>query len=946
MAANDKRWIVKDSEGHLFGPYSTEKILYKISKGDFTGDEQIAAYPGGQWYSISRESQFYDKLLELFSGQSDTKASPDDSDDDESLTPPVVLAPNPTPSPPKKQISAGPSPGPKSVTAADQPQKAKRRTRRSQSSSQLGPVIELVKVKDLVKKEITKRAWIPLAVLLMVIAGAWALLTPGKHEEDRIHLVVPQTFGAVGPTVSSKQHLQKGLTNFLQDTFSGYQQAQNEFVQVLEEDGRNLEVISLLCITYHELWPFANQDSHDLQAITKVTQVATRQDPGGQNSKVCKTVQLIFRGGYEDAKSLVESVLDNFSESQGPPILFYYLKAILLERTQNYQTAIGYFNSAEKLWPDWLRPYVAEASTQSKNNAPMEAQKIYNQVLKANPQHTLSKVELGLIEARIFRHYKKAEELLESALSPGADRVPKSVESRGFFGLAEIALQNNDTGRALKYAKQAYASNSGNIEAKNLVVQLGGVQNLRKVKISSKQREFEGDQFVRENDHQSAQAHYKAAFDEDNKNAIAAMKAAKSLWNLSLSTEAIEWLNKAIKADYKLFEAYVLLADYYSQKFDFDGAARILATAQRTAPKSYEVFRGFALVELRRNNPQGAITYAKQALKLYDIDVESHIIMAKASMLLKDYRSAFASAAKAQEIDSNNHDAQVVYARALAGLQGVDLGIEYLRKLAATYPLVAAYQIALGELMLDDERYGAAEKVFEQIVQVDAKSKQGLLHLARVYRAQNKLEEALNALLRAAVLDPADPEPLFQAALIYLDVKKADAAQAQLQRVARINPNYPLVHYYLGRAALVANNPQGALDEALKERKVNPNLAEAYMLAADAYTEMKQYSLCAREYQTAIKLRPLGAMIYVRMARCYRLAGNLEIAKSMLNLATKEESGLPDIYKELGQVNEMKGDFSLAIEAYNQYFVLEPNAADKATIQNRIQSLLRGNSAN
>ena len=105
---------------------------------------------------------------------------------------------------------------------------------------------------------------------------------------------------------------------------------------------------------------------------------------------------------------------------------------------------------------------------------------------------------------------------------------------------------------------------------------------------------------------------------------------------------------------------------------------------------------------------------------------------------------------------------------------------------------------------------------------------------------------------------------------------------------------------------------------------------------------MKQYSLCAEEYQRAIKLRPQGASIYVKVARCYRLAGNVDVAMSMLNHAATQESGNADIYKEQGQIYEMKGDLQRAVESYNQYFVLDPGAPDKELILNRIQALQRG----
>jgi tetratricopeptide (TPR) repeat protein len=243
---------------------------------------------------------------------------------------------------------------------------------------------------------------------------------------------------------------------------------------------------------------------------------------------------------------------------------------------------------------------------------------------------------------------------------------------------------------------------------------------------------------------------------------------------------------------------------------------------------------------------------------------------------------------------------------------------------------------------LDDQRYGEAERVFTELTQVDEKSKEAFLQLGKVQRLQKNFEPALNALLRAAVLDPADAEPLFQAGLLYLEINRPEEAKVQFQRVIRINKLYPLVHYQLGRAALLTGDGNQALQEAKEERLSNPNLAEAYLLAAEAYTHLQQYTLCVSEYQKALKLRPQNAEIYLKVAHCYRKADQLDTAVAMLNQAAEKESGMPDIYRELGIIYELKGDIIKAIESYNQYFALNPNAGDRATIEKRILSLGRG----
>lgn len=927
-----RRWIIRDASGRIDGPFTTEKILYKIGRGEFSGDESIALYPDGKWISISQDPQFYDKLLELLAAQKnqveeDTRVLEFTKPQEETSIPLDSEA---------ETLSTDVQPEPPPEPVVEKPKDRKKRRRRKRSED-----IELVDSRPQFLRALLAKGSRPVLVAIGGLAFAAVFLFSSGPEGERVRLITPQKDLSQVEPETLKNRIHQGVAEFLKDTKYGYMRSQNEFVYVIERNNKNAEVMALLCMSYLQLWPYAYQDSKDSKAISTLVQMSSTVDPAGMHSATCRAVDLIVRARFQEAKSLVEAILDSRANEANPPIIFYFLKGFLLEETGDYSSAVGYLRSAQQLWPQWILPFVIEAKALTRLEKYNDAGNIYRSVLKANPDHIVALIELGLVEYKYLDRYQQGETYLHQALD-SSDAAPRETISRGFFGLAEIALKKGDQGRALKYAQQSFSMNSSNNAAKNLIVQLGGVEKLKKTKVKGQQLLFEGDQFFREGDCHAAQAHYKAAFEEDNKNALAALKAAQCLWKLSFSTEAMDWLNRAIKADPKLIEAYVTLADYHAQRYNFLAAARVLDTARKLNPKSHEVFRGYATVELKRNNAKGAITFGKKALELYDNDVETLILLAEASLLLNDPKMAYNYSAKAVEMDVNHRKAQIAYARSLAGIQGVDVGVDYFLRLVNNYSLVTEYRLALGKMLLTDERYQQAEEIFRQIIKLEEKPKEAYIELAKVLRADGRTEEALDLLLKAAILDPADAEPLYLAGTIYLDQKKAQEASVQFQRVLTINKLYPLVYYQLGRAALLMNDPKTALNHTASEKRANPNLADAYLLAADAYSALQQYSLCAGEYQQAIKLRPQQAAIYVKLAQCYRKAGTLDAAIAMLNVAAVRESGLADIYKERGAIYELKGDTAHAIEAYNQYFVLDPDAPDRQQIEDRISALQRG----
>ena len=447
-----------------------------------------------------------------------------------------------------------------------------------------------------------------------------------------------------------------------------------------------------------------------------------------------------------------------------------------------------------------------------------------------------------------------------------------------------------------------------------------------------------------------AQAQYKTAFEADPKSGISAMKAARCLWALNQSMDAIDWMKKAVAADPQLTAAAVFLAEYYARRFDFQSATQILAKTQRLQPNSYEVYRGLANVELIRNNFKGSVQYGTRALKLYESDLDTYLIMAKANLGLRDFQAAERFAARAIELDFNSTEAQSLFGKSQAGLRGVDAGATYLQSLINRYVIIKGkqipqaaieYRVTLGDIYLSDQRNQPAEQAYQQALTFDPENKKALMGLAKSLQAQNKQAQSLEAFLRAAVLDPSDADPIYYSGQLYAEVGKPKEALKQFERVLKINSRFPRAHVALGQMYLRTGDSKTALDEALKEREINPGLRDSFILSAEAYFSMKQYSNCAAEYQQAAKGQR-DASLLTKMARCYRLSGALDSAQSLLKQAQSIESGNPDVYKEQGAIFQMKGMADEAVAAYDTYLKLMPAASDRAEIERREQRVRSG----
>lgn len=955
MAGPQIHWIIKTVNGQVKGPYTTEALLRLIAEGVFSGTEMISRYPDGQWSLLSKEPQFYDKLLEALESSVEGVKKGSDKMNAETVLGPIPDALKNSKRPTLEKLDPSPIslPENKKIEIASGPQIPRTISASGKPAARNNSVIELKNIGKAQREELFRNLRIPI-ILVLLAAGLvyYAFQPEGSETGEKISLIAPAKGAAAMSDQQVKEKVSSAIGEIEADTIESYLEAQNKLVSVVEGSPNNLEVRGLLCLVYKQLWPYAKQDANDVRAISSVTQSTRALNAVGLYGSVCEIVNLETSGHYKEARGVVEGSLETADRFSLLPVL-YQFKAELLEADKDYLNAKPYYQKAAQLWDRWLRPQMNLGALAALQGQGPESLQYLSGVLKKNPHHREAQIQLGLLEERAFKQDEEAFKLLRSAMD-AKGRVPRDLEAEGSYALAELYVNKNERSAGLTAAQRAFNLSPNNQKYKQMVVRLGGSDKI-KDKGSNSEMMFVGDQYARSGDCLAAQAEYKAAFEVDPKNGMAAVKAAKCLWQLNQSYEAVEWLNKAIKAEPKLITAYVLQADYMSQRYDFVGASSVLMNAAQVSPNNYEVLRGMALIEFRRNNMVGAINFAQRALKIYDADIETYTLLAKASAAMylgtgttskkeidakEGYsRDAIRYATKAVEIDATNTDAQITYAKVMAQINGVDSGINYMNELIKKYSYSHEYRVALAEIYKSEERYQQAQEYFAQVTEADPKNKKAFIGLGDCLKALGLVDRALKAYLSAAVLDPSDGQALFQAGKLYLESNKYDQAIQQFRRVQSVNPNFPRAFYFIGKAAFSAGDMTQALEAAKQEKRLNPNVADSYLLSAEVYAAKHQYSECAAEYSQAMKLRPQGAEIYVKAAQCYRLSGSMDVAQDLLAMAMARESGYADIYKEQGAIYESRGDSRAAAQSYNKYLGLSPNAADKAEIEARISRL-------
>jgi tetratricopeptide (TPR) repeat protein len=428
-----------------------------------------------------------------------------------------------------------------------------------------------------------------------------------------------------------------------------------------------------------------------------------------------------------------------------------------------------------------------------------------------------------------------------------------------------------------------------------------------------------------------------------------------------------------VAADPNRAESYVLLSEFLTSQYRLVDAARVLMKARAVNKSSYEIYRGFARIELYRKNYKAAVRNAEQALQIYSSDVESLVIMIKSLKAMGELEKAYAHARAAKEVSKSSFDLENLYSELMMKTQGLAVAKGYIEERLRTTSGDPKYRVIMANLYLEDQQYAAAAQTAKRGNDLlEWELVEGVVTYAKALGELKKLESAVDMFEKAYLMKPTDATPLFMSGEMLLNNFKPRDAIKQFERVERANPLYPdLLYQWAKSKKMIAQKEndaelaQEAIKLAEKELDRDPTHFESHILIAEAYyvlgniikekventnpsdeeysflySEMVSwYKLCASNYQKAIDKAVQPGDVHISMARCYRLSGALDQARASADYAEKIDKTNPRVWLELALIHEQQGSFRLALKSYENFLLIYPNAENKKEVENRINKL-------
>lgn len=378
-------------------------------------------------------------------------------------------------------------------------------------------------------------------------------------------------------------------------------------------------------------------------------------------------------------------------------------------------------------------------------------------------------------------------------------------------------------------------------------------------------------------DNARAQRQLELAVELQPKSALARTNLGALLLQSGQTAPAAEQFRKSLQLDRTAYDANHDLGELYIQSGKLADAVPLLAAAQKANPASYN--NGFDLVmaELQLGRLPQAKAAATGLMKQHETG-ELHDLLGQIDEKSGDYVAAANEYQAAAHLDPSE-----------------------------------ANLFDWGSEMLLHRTYEPAIEIFQDATRRFPNSPRLFVGLGLALYSRGRYDDAVNALLRAADLDPSDPRCyLFLSKAYDNSPSQAAAVTERFRRYAEEQPTNALAQYYYAISLWKAKRTGGSgvdlstIEGLLKKSiALDDSLAEAHVQLGDLYDDQHQYEFSIPQYERALALNPGLSDAHYRLGIDYVHVGKKDLAQKELAVYQKlRAEHLSQIDKEHAEVRQ------------------------------------------
>lgn len=251
--------------------------------------------------------------------------------------------------------------------------------------------------------------------------------------------------------------------------------------------------------------------------------------------------------------------------------------------------------------------------------------------------------------------------------------------------------------------------------------------------------------------------------------------------------------------------------------------------------------------------------------------------------------------------------------------------------MAAYFRLGWLYQ-ELGDLSLAIDAYSQASQLNPEVANIY--NNRGI-----AYADQGNLTEAMADLNKAIQIDPQLSHAYNNRGTIYLAQGDPNLAIAEFNKAIQLEPQSANAYNNRGLAYIDLGDIRTAIADYDLAIQLSPGAPVPYYNRGNAYLAQEDLIQAIADYDQAIQLNPQYVKAYQNRGIAYVRQRDFDQAIDSFSIVIKLDPLDPDSYKNRGLTYRDKAAFEQAIIDLQHYLEMNPNAADRQSIEAIINEL-------
>src|SRR5271170_3890601 len=347
-----------------------------------------------------------------------------------------------------------------------------------------------------------------------------------------------------------------------------------------------------------------------------------------------------------------------------------------------------------------------------------------------------------------------------------------------------------------------------------------------------------------------------------------------------------------------------------------------------------------------------SVEFYKKALEL---DPDSAVIrerLAEIDAKSQHIHDAVIEAQEALKIDPDNADAHRllarIYVRTLGDMNAGEVQQENLAKAVEQFQAILktdpndTYSLLwLARLYRFQNKHEEAEKALRRVLAHKSDNGPALEQLSQLLIDQGRSQEAIE-LLTGAAADTGSPDLYDLLGDAYSEAKDYPKAEAAYRQAVAGDPDDPGHRHGLAQALMSQDKYAQALEQFNRLAELEPGTSENFLRAAQLHRRLGQFDQAEASLSRAKQLAPGSLEILYNEALLDEDQGHYDEAVKVLTDAIagiKSQTGgdgnpsaLAILYEQLGHAYKEQHNYPAAIQAFEELGKLNPDSEKRATM--------------